>query len=207
MLFDSALEAIREHPGVYFRGVADTFWEFLRQKPLRENVAPREQTAPEAPAPTFESDGDVLPNPQATVLARRRAVRLRLVRVRLHRLVHARGSRRRSGATRRRRSGIGRSSRRSGRGTPSSRRGRAWTAVPEILNRITPRYPDAGALARGRRRRARRGGVRAAGARSCSSGRRRSSSCSSTPPRRASLPSSRCRCTRLHRDRARRACR
>ena len=68
VLFDSALEAIREHPGVYFRRVGDTFWEFLRQKPLRENVAPREQTAPEAPAPTFESDGDVLPNPQATIL-------------------------------------------------------------------------------------------------------------------------------------------
>jgi hypothetical protein len=68
VLFDSALEAIREHPGTYVRGVADTFWEFLRQKPLRENVAPREQTAPESPPPTFESDGAVLPNPQATVL-------------------------------------------------------------------------------------------------------------------------------------------
>ena len=68
VLFDSALEAIREHPGTYVRGVADTFWEFLVQKPLREDVAPREQTAPEAPAPTFESDGVVLPNPQATVL-------------------------------------------------------------------------------------------------------------------------------------------
>ena len=68
VLFDSALEAIREEPGVYFRGVADTFWEFLRQKPLRENVEPREQTASEPPAPTYEFDGDVLPNPQATVL-------------------------------------------------------------------------------------------------------------------------------------------
>jgi hypothetical protein len=68
VLFDSATEAIRAHPGVYFRGVADTFWEFMRQKPLRENIAPREQTAPAAPAPTFESDGAVLPNPQATVL-------------------------------------------------------------------------------------------------------------------------------------------
>jgi hypothetical protein len=68
VLFDSALEAIREHPGTYFRGVADTFWEFLRQKPLREDVAPREQTEPEPPPPTFESDGETLPNPQATVL-------------------------------------------------------------------------------------------------------------------------------------------
>ena len=38
------------------------------QRPLREDVAPREQTAPEPPAPTFESDGVVLPNPQATIL-------------------------------------------------------------------------------------------------------------------------------------------
>ena len=68
VMFGSALEAIRAHPGVYFRGVGDTFWEFLRQKPLRENVVPREQRAPEAPVPTFESDGVVLPNPQATVL-------------------------------------------------------------------------------------------------------------------------------------------
>jgi len=68
VLFDSALEAIREHPGTYARGVADVFWELLMQRPLREDVAPREQTAPEPPAPTFESDGVVLPNPQARVL-------------------------------------------------------------------------------------------------------------------------------------------
>jgi hypothetical protein len=68
VLFDSALEAIREHPGTYVRGVADAFWEFLTQAPLREDVARREQTAPEAPPPTFEADGVVLPNPQAHVL-------------------------------------------------------------------------------------------------------------------------------------------
>jgi hypothetical protein len=68
VLFDSAVEAIREHPGTYARGVANTFWDFLVQKPLREDVAPREQTAPEAPSPTFEVDGVTLPNPQATVL-------------------------------------------------------------------------------------------------------------------------------------------
>jgi hypothetical protein len=69
VLFGSALEAIRENPGTYLRGVADTFWEFLRQEPLREDVGPREQAAPAPPAPTFESDGVTLPNPQATVLA------------------------------------------------------------------------------------------------------------------------------------------
>jgi hypothetical protein len=68
VLFDSAIEAIRAHPDTYFRGVADTFWEFLMQRPLREGVAPRRQTEPEAPSPTFESDGVVLPNPQAHVL-------------------------------------------------------------------------------------------------------------------------------------------
>jgi 4-amino-4-deoxy-L-arabinose transferase-like glycosyltransferase len=68
VLFDSALEAIREHPGTYFRRVADTFRDFLVQRPLREDVAPRPQTAPEPPPPTFESGGQVLPNPQATVL-------------------------------------------------------------------------------------------------------------------------------------------
>ena len=68
VMFDSALEAIREDPGTYARGVADVFWEFLMQRPIRESVAPREQTAPEPPAPTFESDGVVLPNPQATIL-------------------------------------------------------------------------------------------------------------------------------------------
>jgi len=68
VLFDSAVEAIREHPGTYFRGVADTYWDFLMQAPLREDVAQREQTAPEAPPPTFERDGVMLPNPQAHVL-------------------------------------------------------------------------------------------------------------------------------------------
>ncbi|MGH3111757.1 MAG: glycosyltransferase family 39 protein [Gaiellaceae bacterium] len=68
VLFGSALEAIREHPGRYVRGVADVFWEFLQQQPLREDVAPREQTAPSPPEPTFESDGVTLPNPQADVL-------------------------------------------------------------------------------------------------------------------------------------------
>jgi len=68
VLFGSALEAIRETPGTYARGVADTFRELLTQKPLREDVVPREQTAPMPPTPTFESDGVVLPNPQAYVL-------------------------------------------------------------------------------------------------------------------------------------------
>jgi hypothetical protein len=68
VLFDSALEAIRKHPETYARGVAGLFWDFLMQRPIREAVAPRAQTAPEAPPPTFESDGVVLPNPQATIL-------------------------------------------------------------------------------------------------------------------------------------------
>jgi hypothetical protein len=68
VLFDSALEAIREHPGTYVRGVADTFWDFLLQRPLREDVVRRAQTAPEDPPPTFKSGGNVLPSPKAYVL-------------------------------------------------------------------------------------------------------------------------------------------
>jgi hypothetical protein len=68
VLFGSALEGIREDPETYVRGVADVFWEFLQQQPLREDVAPREQTEPSPPEPTFEADGAVLPNPQAYVL-------------------------------------------------------------------------------------------------------------------------------------------
>jgi hypothetical protein len=68
VIFDSALEAIGEEPGTFVRGVGDAFWDFLTQQPLREDVAPREQTAPAPPPRTFESDGVVLPNPQAYVL-------------------------------------------------------------------------------------------------------------------------------------------
>ena len=68
VLFDSALEAIRAHPRTYARGVGHTFWQFLVQRPLREGIAPRAQTAPATPARTFTSDGVVLPNPQAHVL-------------------------------------------------------------------------------------------------------------------------------------------
>ena len=68
VLFDSAVEAIRKHPGTYARGVAGLFWDFLMQRPIREGVAPRAQTAPEPPRPTYVSNGVVLPNPQATVL-------------------------------------------------------------------------------------------------------------------------------------------
>ena len=35
VLFDSAVEAIRDDPGGT-RGVADVFWEFLMQRPLRD---------------------------------------------------------------------------------------------------------------------------------------------------------------------------
>jgi hypothetical protein len=68
VIFDSAVEAIRKHPGTYARGVADVFWEFLMQAPVREGIAPRAQTAPEPPRATYESGGVVLPNPQATIL-------------------------------------------------------------------------------------------------------------------------------------------
>ena len=50
-IFDSAIEAIRAHPGTYVRGVADVFWQFLMQAPIREGIVPRAQTAPAPPRP------------------------------------------------------------------------------------------------------------------------------------------------------------
>ena len=50
------------------RGVADVFWQFLMQAPIREGIAPRAQTEPAPPPATFTRDGVVLPNPAATVL-------------------------------------------------------------------------------------------------------------------------------------------
>ena len=197
VLFDSAR---RGHPrasgDVLPRRRATRSGSSSSQRPLREDVAPREQTAPERPPPTFESDGVVLPNPQAHVLVDGVPVRLRLVRVRLHRLVHARRSVARSGTTRRRRSAIARSSRRSARGTPSFRPVTGVDFVPEILNRITPRFPRPPLwLAVGlvalvvRRPRGWRTIVVLWAARVPRAPR-------SMPPRRASLRSSRCRSTR-----------
>jgi hypothetical protein len=68
VMFDSALEAIREHPGTYFRGLAERSWDFLTQRPLREGIGPRLQSAPQAPSPTFVVDGQPVPNPAAAVL-------------------------------------------------------------------------------------------------------------------------------------------
>ena len=90
VLFDSALEAVREHPGTYFEGVAETIGDFLTQRPLREGIAPRAQTAPEAPPPTFDVRRPARSQSAGSRPPRRRAVRVRLVRVRLHRLVHGR---------------------------------------------------------------------------------------------------------------------
>ena len=47
LMFDSAVEAISEHPSTYVRGVAETFWEFLR----REAVARGDRTADFRPRP------------------------------------------------------------------------------------------------------------------------------------------------------------
>ncbi len=73
--------------------------------------------------------------------ARGRAVRVRLVRLRLHRLVHPEGSVARLHRTLRRSSGTARSSRRFAPGTRSfpPAPGQSW--VTGILNRITPRFP------------------------------------------------------------------
>ena len=67
VLFDSALEAIREHPAS-----TSVAWRTRSGSSSAEAAARGRRAAradrPRAPAPTFESDGVVLPNPQATVL-------------------------------------------------------------------------------------------------------------------------------------------
>ena len=139
-IFDSAIEAIRAHPRTYVRGVADVFWQFLMQAPIREGIGPRAQTAPAPPAPTFVSDGVTLPNPQATVLLD--AVRYGFVwcasdyidscTVTDPALVWSDPA-----AQRRYREVV--SQVRTWDAELPSRSGQAW--VTEILNRITPRFP------------------------------------------------------------------
>ena len=139
-IFGSAIEAIKAHPRTYFSGVADVFWQFLMQAPIREGIAPRAQTEPAPPPATYTRDGVVLPNPAATVLVPAVPVRVRLVRVGLHRLVHARRP-------------VGRlEGREDAAALPGGRLAGARVgcraAVPlrpawvtEILDRITPRFP------------------------------------------------------------------
>jgi hypothetical protein len=67
-IFGSAIEAIEAHPRTYLSGVADVFWQFLMQAPIREGIAPRAQTEPSPPPATYTRDGVVLPNPAATIL-------------------------------------------------------------------------------------------------------------------------------------------
>ena len=122
------------------RGVAEAFWDFLTQAPLREDVVPREQTAPEPPPPTFEPDGVVLPNPQAHVLVD--GVPYGFVwcasdyidSCTLDRPVARLGRPRAAAALPRdRRAGAG-----LGRRPAGARRRRL---VTELLNRVTPRFP------------------------------------------------------------------
>ena len=155
VLFDSALEAIREHPGTYFEGVAETFGDFLTQRPLREGIAPRAQTAPEPPPPTFDVDGQLVPNPQAHVLVD--GVPYGFVWCASDYIDSCTvAARRRCGRTPRRRSATARSSRRFARGMHELPSREGVSFVPEILNRITPRYPTPVLLDRRRARRPRR---------------------------------------------------
>ena len=141
VLFDSAVEAIREHPG-----------DVLPRRRRHVLGVPAAEAAPRGRRPA-RADGargaraDVrvgrrrAPEPAGHGPRRRRAVRLRLVRVRLHRLVHARRPVGRSGAdpgTQERYREIVAPGAGVGRRAPGAG-GRGF--VPEILNRITPRFP------------------------------------------------------------------
>ena len=194
VLFDSATEAIRAHPGVYFRGVADTFWEFMRQKPLaREHRATRSDGAHGASS-DVRLRRQCAAEPAGHRPRRRRPVWLRLVRVRLHRLLHAPSMRRRPSGILRRRSGIGRSSRVSVPGTPSSRPGQGRVSFRRFSTgshrgfRHRPSGSPSGSSLSS-------GDAHAVGARSSCSGRPRSWFSSSTRRLRVSHPSSSCRCT------------
>jgi Dolichyl-phosphate-mannose-protein mannosyltransferase len=139
-IFDSAVEAIRAHPGTYARGVADVFWQFLMQAPIREGIGPRAQTAPSPPAPTFVNGGVTLPNPQATVLLD--AVPYGFVWCAsdyIDSCTVAHPSKVWSDPTEQRRYREIVAQIRSWDAELPSRTGQAW--VTGILNRITPRFP------------------------------------------------------------------
>ncbi len=194
VLFDSALEAIREHPGTYARGVADAFWEFLRQAPLREDVVRREQTAPEAPPATFEADGVVFPNPQAHVLVE--GVPYGFVWCASDYV---------DSCTLDDPSLVWTDAERQRRYREIVRQVRAWDAelpardgvdvVTELLNRVTPRFPVPRSGSRSGWSASPSAG-RGTGGSSSPSGSWRGSSSSSMPRRRASRPSSRSPSTR-----------
>jgi hypothetical protein len=140
VLFDSALEAIREHPGVYLEGVAETIGDFLTQRPLREGIAPRAQTAPTRPPPTLDVGGQPIPNPQANVLVD--GVRYGFVWCASDYI---------DSCTIARPADVWDDPQTQARYREIVEQLRAWDAelpsregvnvVPEILNRITPRYP------------------------------------------------------------------
>ena len=172
VIFDSAIEAIKAHPRTYVRGVADVFWQFLMQAPLREGVVPRAQTAPEPPPPDIHARRRRAPQPAGDGTAGRRPVRVRLVRLGLHRLVHRPrpvGHLERPGVQERYREVVGQV--RAWDAELPSRAGQAW--VTEILNRITPRFPRPPLWLARRRRRSRLAAAPRMARRSSCSGRGR----------------------------------
>ena len=129
VLFDSALEAIRENPGTYVRGVADTLWEFLRQQPLREDIEPRHRPRRSRLRPPSR------PTASSSRTHRRRCssreCRTASCGARPTTSTRARSPILRShGPTRSGRSATGRSCARCGHGTPTSPRARGSTPSP-----------------------------------------------------------------------------
>ena len=173
VLFDSALEAIREHPGTYVRGVADTFWEFLRQQPLREDVAPREQTAPE------RACADLRERTASCSRTRRRTSSSTACRTASSGARPTTSTRARSPIP----SLVWDDPAQQERYREIVSQVRAWDAELPVARGRARRHrdpephhaalPAPAALARGRARRARSGGARAAGGRSSCSGLRR----------------------------------
>ena len=139
VLFESALEAIREHPRTYLGGVADTYRDFLMQAPCARTssrgsrLRRRRRRRP-------SRGGRRAAEPAGARAPRGRPVRLRLVRLRLHRLLHGRGPVARV-AGRREAASVPRNR---GAGAVVGCRAalaRGVSVVPELPNRITPRFP------------------------------------------------------------------
>ena len=125
------------------------------QRPIREGVAPRAQTAPEPPRADVRERRRRAPEPAGDGPPRGRPVRVRLVRVGLHRLVHARGPVASSGPTRRVQERYREvvSQVRTWDAELPSRTGQAWVTEHPQPDHAALSAPTA--LARGRRDRAR----------------------------------------------------
>ena len=141
-------------PGDYFRGVADTFWEFLRRSRCARTSRRASRRPPRRLRRPSSRDGDRAPEPAGHVLVE--GVPYGFVWCASDYIDSCTlADPAQVWRPERAASAIGRSSRRSGRGTPSFPRGKASMLRHRAPQPHHPSLPDAAALARRRHRRAR----------------------------------------------------